>query len=156
MVAAEPPAHLRPRELEGVEPDRDFVLALQRLEEVADPTSPPPDYRGKGKRLGLIFMELMPISIAASCCSMLCCPLVGVAAYWHASQAERQWRLNHHRQAYVHATTVRVVEWILIFCFTDLPFHLSQSRKLAVAAVFYGLMMLLLYLFVRVDNSHGP
>jgi len=118
VVAAEPPTYLRPREQQesSAEPDRDFVLALQRMEEgnILDPTTPPPDYR------------------VASCFSMICCPLVGAAAYWHANQAAYQWRINHHSQAYVHAAT---------------------ARKLAVAAVFYGLMMVLLYLFVKVDNS---
>ena len=96
-------------------------------------------------------------------CSVFCCPLVGVPAVWHALQVQSSWRQNEHRRAYMHAAAVRRFVWSSPVLFarpvlTRMPPtpSIPQSRKLASAAVFYGLMALMLYLFMTMDKDGKP
>eukprot|EP00045_Choanoeca_perplexa_P007234 m.64013 g.64013 ORF g.64013 m.64013 type:complete len:312 (-) comp13989_c0_seq2:945-1880(-) len=64
-------------------------------------------------------------------CSIFLCPILGPMAVWHSLQVKSAWNRNSHREAYAHAV---------------------MARKMASAACFYGLMALLLFLFVRMDR----
>eukprot|EP00039_Didymoeca_costata_P002003 m.56908 g.56908 ORF g.56908 m.56908 type:complete len:301 (+) comp11067_c0_seq3:176-1078(+) len=77
-----------------------------------------------------------PSNMLAAAVSVICCPIVGCAAVWHAKQVSQAWALGHFSRARLHSI---------------------MSKKLAGSAVFYGIVILMMWLFVSSsqDKSFG-
>jgi len=67
-----------------------------------------------------------PTHLRQAAASSLCCPLIGCAAVWHSLQVSHAWGQGHHNRARIHSI---------------------MSRKLAGSAVFYGIVIIVMYFF---------
>eukprot|EP00053_Salpingoeca_punica_P008825 m.78847 g.78847 ORF g.78847 m.78847 type:complete len:274 (+) comp14764_c0_seq1:252-1073(+) len=75
-----------------------------------------------------------PSNLGPAVISMFFCPIIGCAAVWHASQVQDAFRTNNILRARGHS---------------------YMAKRLASNAVFYGIVGLVLYLFVRLnDHMH--
>eukprot|EP01147_Barroeca_monosierra_P007991 gene7991-716_t len=73
-----------------------------------------------------------PSGLSFAMCSFLCCPLVGAVAIWHALRVAPMWRQNDRRSAYMHAV---------------------KARKFASSAMFYGFLLILIYIFASSQDA---
>lgn len=67
--------------------------------------------------------------------SILCCPIVGSGAVYHATLVRAEWAAGHFTKARIHS---------------------MMAKKLAANAVFYGIVILALYfmLTAKPQGSH--
>eukprot|EP00038_Savillea_parva_P002192 m.111518 g.111518 ORF g.111518 m.111518 type:complete len:262 (-) comp10754_c0_seq4:234-1019(-) len=75
--------------------------------------------------------RMPPTNLYGSLCSVLCCPLVGVAAVWHARMVRVTWNGGAFNRARAHA---------------------MMSRKLSYSAVLYGILILFFIIFMNVSS----
>lgn len=87
---------------------------------------------GNGVGMEIDPTQRPPSHLLPAAASVVCCPLVGCAAVWHSKQVAHAWDSGHFGRARLHSI---------------------MSRKLAGSAVFYGIVIIMMWLFVTTSQG---